>query len=151
MSFVTTGVTGFVIYQRPEMPALARPPGARPGPGKKRDLMTMTVPAGLDAGSLLPGGAHLIGPDWVPAVSGETIEVINPATGEVLLRVPRGGAADIGAAVTAAADAFPAWRDTSPAVRAELLHAWARLCREHETQLAALESLAVGHPSWGPS
>jgi acyl-CoA reductase-like NAD-dependent aldehyde dehydrogenase len=151
MSFVTTGVTGFVIYQRPEMPALARQPGARPGPGKKRDLMTMTVPAGLDAGSLLPGGAHLIGPDWVPAVSGETIEVINPATGEVLLRVPRGGAADIDAAVTTAADAFPAWRDTSPAVRAELLHAWARLCREHETQLAALESLEVGHPYWGPS
>ncbi len=103
------------------------------------------------AGSLLPGGAHLIGPDWVPAVSGDTIEVINPATGEVLLRVPRGRAADIDAAVTAAADAFPAWRDTSPAVRAELLHAWARLCREHETQLAALESLEVGHPYWGPS
>ncbi len=113
--------------------------------------MTVTGPAAVQAGSLLPDGSQLIGADWVPAASGETIDVLNPATGEILLRVPRGAAADIDAAVTAAAAAFPAWRDTSPVVRAELLQAWARLCREHETQLATLESLEVGHPYWGPS
>ena len=113
--------------------------------------MTATAPAGLEPGRLLPDGCHLIGPDWVPATSGETIDVINPATQEVLLRVPRGGAADIDAAVQAAAAAFPGWRDTSPAVRAELLMAWARLCTEHAAELSTLESLEVGHPYWGPS
>jgi aldehyde dehydrogenase (NAD+) len=113
--------------------------------------MTVTVPANLDVGRLLADGSHLIGPDWVPAGSGETIDVINPATQDVLLRVPRGGAVDIAAAVAAAADVFPAWRDTSPVVRADLLLAWAQLCREHQTEISTLESLEVGHPFWGPS
>jgi aldehyde dehydrogenase (NAD+) len=113
--------------------------------------MTVTASAGLDVRALLPDGSHLIGPDWLPAAGGETIDVINPATGEILLCVPQGGAADIDAAVQAVAAAFGAWRDTSPSVRAELLTAWARLCREHETQLSTLESLEVGHPYRGPS
>jgi aldehyde dehydrogenase (NAD+) len=113
--------------------------------------MTMTAPAVLDAGALLADGTHLIGPDWIPAASGETIEVINPATQDALLRVPRGGAADIDAAAAAAADAFPSWRDTSPAARAELLYAWADLCRTRAAQISTLESLEVGHPYWGPS
>jgi acyl-CoA reductase-like NAD-dependent aldehyde dehydrogenase len=100
---------------------------------------------------LLADGVHLIGPDWVPACNGETIDVINPATRDVLLRVPRGGAADVNAAATAAAAAFPGWRDTSPAIRADLLLAWAALCREHQAQISTLESLEVGHPFWGPS
>jgi aldehyde dehydrogenase (NAD+) len=111
----------------------------------------VTAPPSVQAGALLPDGAHLIGPDWVPAASGETLGVSNPATGETLLRVPRGGAADIDAAVTAAAGAFPAWRDTSPSARADLLLAWAQLCREHATEISTLESLEVGHPYWGPS
>jgi aldehyde dehydrogenase (NAD+) len=113
--------------------------------------MTVTAPADLDVGALLADGLHLIGPDWMPAGSGETIDVINPATQDVLLRVPRGGAADIAAAVAAAAAAFPVWRDTSPVIRADLLLAWAQLCREHQVEIAALESLEVGHPFWGPS
>ncbi len=113
--------------------------------------MTATAPANLDVGALLADGVHLVGPDWMPASGGETIDVINPATQDVLLRVPRGGAADIDVAAAAAADAFPAWRDTSPAIRADLLLAWARLCREHETEISTLESLEVGHPFWGPS
>lgn len=43
----------------------------------------------VDPSSLLTDGAQLIGGQWVPAAGGETIDVINPATGEVLLRVPR--------------------------------------------------------------
>ncbi len=45
----------------------------------------------VDPSSLLTDGAQLIGGQWVPAAGGETIDVINPATGEVLLRVPRSG------------------------------------------------------------
>jgi len=113
--------------------------------------MTMTAPAGLDVSTKLTGGTHLIGGEWVPARSGETFDVINPATGDLLLRVPRGRAEDIDAAVRAAEDAFPAWRDTSPAVRAELLYRWAEELRKHEQVLDQLESMEVGRPHWGPS
>ncbi|MQA83829.1 MAG: aldehyde dehydrogenase family protein [Streptosporangiales bacterium] len=116
--------------------------------------MTTTAPAGsagLDVAALLTDGAHLVGGEWVPAKSGETIDVINPATQDLLLRVPRGRADDVDAAVRAAAEAFPAWRDTSPAVRGDLLYRWARLCEQHATDLDRLESMEVGRPSWGPS
>ncbi|HTS96505.1 MAG TPA: aldehyde dehydrogenase family protein [Streptosporangiaceae bacterium] len=113
--------------------------------------MTVTAPAPPDPRVLLTEGTHLIGGDWVPAQSGETFDVINPATQEVLLRVPRGDAADIDDAVRAAAAAFPAWRDASPVTRAECLYRWAGLCREHDAEISALESMEVGHPRWGPS
>jgi aldehyde dehydrogenase (NAD+) len=105
----------------------------------------------IDVAGLLTDGTHLIGGDWVPARSGETITVINPANGEALATVPRGGVDDVQDAVTAAADAFPAWRDTSPSVRGQLLMAWAQLCREHGAELDLLERMEVGRPSWGPA
>jgi acyl-CoA reductase-like NAD-dependent aldehyde dehydrogenase len=105
----------------------------------------------LDLDSLLTDGTQLIGGEWVPARGGETIAVINPATGETLASVPRGGERDIADAVGAAADAFGAWRDTSPSRRGALLLAWADLCRRHEHEISLLEQLEVGHPSWGPS
>jgi len=109
----------------------------------------MTVaPPGPPA--LVTENAHLIGGEWVPAASGEVIEVINPATSEVLARVPRGTAADVDAAVTAATEAFPAWRDTSASARAELIATWARLVGRHADELDQLESQEVGRPHWGP-
>jgi aldehyde dehydrogenase (NAD+) len=113
--------------------------------------MAITAPARLDVSTLLADGAHLIGGEWAPARSGETIEVINPATREVLLRVPRGSAADVDAAVTAADAAFPAWRDTSPSARADALHRWAELCARREHEIDVLERMEVGRPRWGPS
>jgi aldehyde dehydrogenase (NAD+) len=111
----------------------------------------MTIaPPGPRAESLLTENTHLIGGDWVPAAGGQTIEVIDPATGEVLLNVPRGTAEDVDRAVAAATEAFPAWRDTSPSVRAGLLFAWARLIDEYEKELDQLESREVGRPHWGP-
>ena len=104
----------------------------------------------LDVGGLLPGSAQLVGGEWVPARGGETLAVINPATGETLADVPRSGEADIDDAVAAAADAFPAWRDTSPSARGALLLRWAELCREHAAELDLLERMEVGRPSWGP-
>jgi aldehyde dehydrogenase (NAD+) len=103
-----------------------------------------------DIGALVPDGMQLIGGEWVPAAGGETIEVLNPATGERLADVPRGGADDVAAAVEAAARAFPGWRDTSATRRGALLAEWARLCREHADELDLLERLEVGRPSWGP-
>jgi len=104
----------------------------------------------LDVASLLTDATQLIGGQWVAARGGDTITVINPATGETLARVPRSGADDVADAVAAAQDAFPAWRDTNPSVRGQLLLAWAQLCREHGEELDLLERLEVGRPKWGP-
>jgi aldehyde dehydrogenase (NAD+) len=112
--------------------------------------MTIAPPAPSAGASLIIDNAQLIGGDWVPAASGETIDVINPATGEVLGRVPRGTAADVDAAVRAAEAAFPAWRDTNATARAALLFRWAALIDENIAELDALESQEVGRPHWGP-
>jgi aldehyde dehydrogenase (NAD+) len=111
--------------------------------------MTTVLPS-PETGTLLVEGGQLIGGEWVPAKSGETIEVLDPATREVLARVPRGDTADVDAAVDAATAAFPAWRDTSPSARGALVLRWAQLITEHETELDRLESQEVGRPSWGP-
>jgi aldehyde dehydrogenase (NAD+) len=112
----------------------------------------MTIaPPGPQAGSpLLIDDAQLIGGDWVRAANGQTIDVINPATGEVLGRVPRGDAADVDAAVRAAEAAYPAWRDTNATARGALIFRWAQLIDQHTTELDQLESQEVGRPSWGP-
>jgi malonate-semialdehyde dehydrogenase (acetylating) / methylmalonate-semialdehyde dehydrogenase len=54
------------------------------------------------------------------AATGE-LDVTNPATGEALARVPLSGAADLDAAVRAARDALPAWREVSTIARARKL------------------------------
>jgi acyl-CoA reductase-like NAD-dependent aldehyde dehydrogenase len=117
--------------------------------------MAVTEPSqtasSLDIGSLLSPGTQLIGGEWVPARGAETIDVINPATGEVLASVPRSRDGDVADAVEAAATAFGAWRDTSPSERGRLLLRWAELCRQHGDELDLLERLEVGRPSWGGS
>jgi aldehyde dehydrogenase (NAD+) len=101
-------------------------------------------------GGLVTSNTHLIGGEWVPAASGQTIAVIDPSTGETLAHAPRGAASDVDAAVRAATDAFPAWRDTSPSHRAALLMRWAELIDQHEEAIDRLEISEVGRPHWGP-
>ncbi|HTP22894.1 MAG TPA: aldehyde dehydrogenase family protein [Solirubrobacteraceae bacterium] len=112
--------------------------------------MTLQHPTDmLDIRALLRDGTQLIGGEWVPARTGETIAVINPATSETLANVPRGGPDDVADAVAAAEDAFPAWRDESPSRRGQLLLDWAALCRSHAHEIDLLERLEVGRPRWG--
>ncbi len=61
------------------------------------------------------------GGTWQPSGAVDTQEVRNPATGELLARTPLGGAADVERAVRAAAEAYPAWRDTPPGDRIQHL------------------------------
>ena len=56
---------------------------------------------------------NYVGGRWTPSSAGEQLDVINPATGETLARVPLSSAADLDAAVRAAREALPAWRDVS--------------------------------------
>jgi acyl-CoA reductase-like NAD-dependent aldehyde dehydrogenase len=111
---------------------------------------SIQMPETLDIQALLTDGTQLIAGEWAPARTGETIGVINPATGELLGHVPRSNELDVSDAVQAAADAFPAWRDTNPSTRGQLLLRWAELCREHGAEIDLLERLEVGRPKWGP-
>ena len=65
---------------------------------------------------------------WVEAASGKTLEVRNPATGEVVGTVPALGTAETRQAIEAAARAFPAWRAMLAKERSAILR---RLSRRH--------------------
>src|SRR5213079_689367 len=64
---------------------------------------------------------NYVGGKWTASSSSDALDVTNPATGEVLARVPLSGAADLDAAVTAAREALPAWRAVSTIARARKL------------------------------
>ena len=66
---------------------------------------------------------NYIGGSWTPAAATEQLDVTNPATGEVLARVPLSSATDLDAAVQAARAALPVWRDVSVIARARKLFA----------------------------
>ena len=88
----------------------------------------------------------LIGGELVDAASGETMDVIAPATGETIAKVPRCGAEDVDRAVEAAQAALPAWLDKTPKERSEFLHALADVLENNSEELAQLESVNVGKP-----
>src|SRR3954452_7379406 len=87
-----------------------------------------------------------IGGEFVDSASGETMDVIAPATGEVIAAVPQCSAEDVDRAVAAARDAWPAWSEKTPKDRSELLHRLANVLAEHAEELAQLESMNVGKP-----
>jgi acyl-CoA reductase-like NAD-dependent aldehyde dehydrogenase len=75
-----------------------------------------------------------------------TLQVIEPATEDVLEEVARAGVAETDAAVARARDAYPAWRAMAPAARAALLHGLADALQGEQDQLARLEARNVGKP-----
>ena len=74
------------------------------------------------------------------------IEVLEPATEQVLAEVPRGGVEEADAAVARAKEAFPSWRAVSPRDRAALLHRLADEIERRRDDLARLEARNVGKP-----
>jgi aminobutyraldehyde dehydrogenase len=91
---------------------------------------------------------QFIGGAFVESSSGETMEVLNPATGEVIAEVPRSGAEDIDRAVAAAKSAWSEWQGKTPKDRMELLLKLADVIDENAEELARLESSNVGKPWW---
>ena len=77
---------------------------------------------------------------------GGSAPVLNPANEETIAVVPRCGAEDVDAAVSAAKAALPAWLDTTPGERSELLLGLAGVLEQHSDELAAIESANVGKP-----
>lgn len=88
----------------------------------------------------------LIGGELVGTQGGTTIKVRNPANGEVVGEVPRATAADVDAAVAAAASALPAWASLSGTKRARLMHDAARKMHEVVDEVAKLLALEQGKP-----
>jgi aldehyde dehydrogenase (NAD+) len=83
---------------------------------------------------------------WQSSASGESIDVVNPATEEIIDRVPAGSPADVDAAVTAARAAFPSWSRTASAERGKILAAAAELLRERSDQIARIIATDMGAP-----
>ena len=84
--------------------------------------------------------------DGADAAGGETTQVINPATEEVIAEVPKGEEADVDRAVGAARSAFESWSLTTPAERSTALHKFADVIADNAAELSSLESANVGKP-----
>ena len=91
---------------------------------------------------------NLIGGKWVPAASGKTFDVFNPAEASVIARVPDSDKEDIDRAVAAARRAFESgpWRRLTSSERGRLIWQIGDLILEHADELAELESLDNGKP-----
>src|SRR5438094_10286447 len=107
----------------------ARP---RPRPSARPWSSTAGIPFASVQSNRRAGGAEmavitgideqlLIGGSWVDAESGDRLDVTNPATGEVVGSVPNASAADVQAAIDAAADALDGWKSLAPIERARVL------------------------------
>lgn len=104
---------------------------------------TPTTPDQLAANSLIRTQSYVNG-EWVNAISGETFDVIDPATGEVIASVPDMGQADVRAAIDVANAAWPAYRDLTAKERSNLLRKWFTLILEHKDELARLMTMECG-------
>lgn len=90
--------------------------------------------------------AMLIDGKWVQADNGQTIEVRNPATGELVARVPNGGSAETQRAIAAAERAMQGWRKTLPKDRAKVLRKLYDLMLENIEDLAIILTAEQGKP-----
>ncbi len=91
----------------------------------------------------------IIGGESVDALSGQTFDVVNPATGSVIATVPLGGRDDVDRAVAAAQKAFDdrkGWASWAAGKRGRTLSKLAALIKEHSEELSGLESRNVGKP-----
>jgi phenylacetaldehyde dehydrogenase len=93
-------------------------------------------------GHLLIDGKH------IEAAGGETFDVVDPATEEVIARVARAGERDVDAAVAAARRAFDGgpWRRLSPIARGRMIHRLGDAIEDHADEFALLETLDNGKP-----
>jgi malonate-semialdehyde dehydrogenase (acetylating)/methylmalonate-semialdehyde dehydrogenase len=88
--------------------------------------------------------ANNFGGEWKASKSAEYLNVVNPATAEVLSRVPLGAAEDVDAVVRAAAAAYPAWRRTPPEDRIQYLFKMKQLLEDHLEELARICTMENG-------
>jgi betaine-aldehyde dehydrogenase len=108
------------------MPSSAAVPSAPAWSGKRYDLYY--------------GGC------WLPPLSGDYVDSINPATGERIASVANAGPEDVDAAAKAAYEGFRIWKGVSPLERGALLRQASAIIRENAEELAYLDALDAGNP-----
>src|SRR6201986_5422757 len=101
-----------------------------------QDRSATTAPR--SAGTSAPQIEHVVNGKKFAGSGTRTLNVFNPATGEVVGWVKAATAADVDAAVQAARSAFPAWGATSAVKRARCLCKFKALLEEHYAELAAM-------------
>ncbi|MCC6320877.1 MAG: aldehyde dehydrogenase [Phycisphaerales bacterium] len=93
-----------------------------------------------------PPLANFIGGRFVPAKSGQTLEVFEPATGKAVTTAPDSDAGDVHEAVQAAEEAFPAWSAMAAVERSKRLVNLADLIEANLDRLSRMESMDTGKP-----
>ncbi|WP_037603678.1 gamma-aminobutyraldehyde dehydrogenase [Streptacidiphilus rugosus] len=83
---------------------------------------------------------------FVDAADGRTLDVVDPTDGQVYATSPLSGAADVDAAMAAAAEAFPRWRDATPGTRQRLLLRIADAIEARADELVDAECRDTGKP-----
>ena len=94
---------------------------------------------------LLQSGAYING-EWVNADNGETMPVLNPATGETIMDVAKCGTAETRRAIEAAEAAQVEWRSKTAKERAAILRRWFNLMMEAQEDLAIILTAEQGKP-----
>ena len=89
---------------------------------------------------------NVIGGESTGSLSGSTYDLVNPATGEVYAQAPMSGPEDVDKAMTAAADAFESWRDSTPAERQRAMLKIADALEERAEEFTRVESENTGKP-----
>ncbi len=84
--------------------------------------------------------------EWQTPHSSATHDIVNPATEEVVARVPMGDVTDLNSAVAAAKEAFKTWGKTSAQERSDLIKAISAKMHERREELAAAMSMSMGCP-----
>lgn len=100
---------------------------------------------GLTRKDLFRQQAYIDG-QWLNADSGDTLEVSNPATGEILGTVPKMGQAETRRAIEAAERAQKLWRAKTAKQRAIILRKWFDLVMDNQEDLARIMTLEQGKP-----
>lgn len=99
-----------------------------------------------------PAVPLFINGEFVQSKTDKFIDLTNPATGEIIGRVPEATQDEMRAATEAAKAAYPAWRNTPVQQRMRIMLKFQALIREHHDELAALVTLEQGKTSadaWG--
>ncbi|MFJ4566289.1 gamma-aminobutyraldehyde dehydrogenase [Streptomyces caelestis] len=91
-------------------------------------------------------GAQFIAGRLSRGTSGRTHAVVDPASGEEVLRYELAGTADVDRAVAAAREAFPGWAGATPGERSDALHRFAAVLADRAEDFARAESLQCGKP-----
>src|SRR5258705_7343180 len=91
---------------------------------------------------------NFVGGEFRPTLSGNYIDNINPATGELIGKIPDSNERDVAEAVDAGRKAFPGWSVTPVEKRFQILNRIAEIIDKHSDELALAETNDNGKPLW---